>query len=125
MTMTSPSARRAGFSLAVARDLFVHHFGSRTFVGNGVDAEKLLDENAQRFADKWGQAAPEGRRIALRPWSSWPEFLADSQKEFARQVDEGRIAEKFVPRINADQRGFDNTTATTNGAIQVSVHGAI
>ena len=37
-------ARRAGFELAVAHDLFVHHFGSRTFAGNGVDAEKLLDE---------------------------------------------------------------------------------
>ena len=47
-------ARRAGFELAVAHDLFVHHFGSRTFAGNGVDAEKLLDENARRFAAKWG-----------------------------------------------------------------------
>ena len=27
-------ARRAGFELAVAHDLFVHHFGSRTFAGN-------------------------------------------------------------------------------------------
>jgi glycosyltransferase involved in cell wall biosynthesis len=45
-------ARRAGFELAVAHDLFVHHFGSRTFAGNGVDAEKLLDENAGRFAAK-------------------------------------------------------------------------
>ena len=35
--------RRAGFELAVAHDLFVHHFGSRTFAGNGVDAERLLD----------------------------------------------------------------------------------
>src|SRR6185437_10326448 len=26
-------ARRAGFRLAVAHDLFVHHFGSRTFAG--------------------------------------------------------------------------------------------
>ena len=32
-------ARRAGFELAVAHDLFVHHFGSRTFAGNGIDAE--------------------------------------------------------------------------------------
>ncbi len=35
-------ARRAGFELVVAQDLFIHHFGSRTFQGNGVDAEKLL-----------------------------------------------------------------------------------
>jgi GT2 family glycosyltransferase len=61
-------ARRAGFELAVAHDLFVHHFGSRTFVGNGIDAEKLLDENARRFAAKWGLAATNGKRVALRPW---------------------------------------------------------
>jgi hypothetical protein len=41
-------------------DLFVHHFGSRTFVGNGIDAEKLLNQNAQRFADKWGLPADTG-----------------------------------------------------------------
>jgi glycosyltransferase involved in cell wall biosynthesis len=61
-------ARRAGFELAVAHDLFVHHFGSRTFVGNGIDAEKLLDENAQQFAAKWGLAGTNARRVALRPF---------------------------------------------------------
>jgi GT2 family glycosyltransferase len=65
-------ARRAGFGLAVAHDLFVHHFGSRTFVCNGVDAEGLLDENARRFADKWGLAEAHGRRVVLRPFAgSW------------------------------------------------------
>ena len=39
-------ARRAGFELAVALDVFVHHFGSRTFAGSGIDAEGLLEENA-------------------------------------------------------------------------------
>ena len=62
-------ARRAGFELAVAHDLFVHHFGSRTFVGNGVDAEKLLDENAARFAVKWGNSVPRGVRVGLRAWN--------------------------------------------------------
>jgi GT2 family glycosyltransferase len=61
-------ARRAGFACAVARDLFIHHFGSRTFVGEGVDAERLLEENGRRFAAKWGQ--PEGRRVSLKPWSA-------------------------------------------------------
>ena len=49
-------ARQAGFELAVAHDLFVHHFGSRTFAGNGIDAERLLEENEQQFAAKWGGA---------------------------------------------------------------------
>ena len=61
-------ARRAGFASAVAHDLFVHHFGSRTFVGNGVDANRLLDENAARFAAKWGNSVPQGRRVRLKSW---------------------------------------------------------
>ena len=66
-------ARRAGFELAVAHDLFVHHFGSRTFAGNGIDAEALLEENARRFAAKWGHDRPRGRRVALRPWVGDPQ----------------------------------------------------
>jgi glycosyltransferase involved in cell wall biosynthesis len=81
-------ARRAGFELAVAHDLFVHHFGSRSFVGKGIDAEGLLEVNARRFADKWGQDRPRGRRVALRAWSEPPDFLADAQRAFAHQVDD-------------------------------------
>jgi glycosyltransferase involved in cell wall biosynthesis len=63
-------ARRAGFELAVAHDLFVHHFGSRTFLGNGIDIDGLLEENARRFAAKWGlDGGINGRQVvALRPW---------------------------------------------------------
>ena len=90
-------ARRAGFELAVAHDLFVHHFGSRTFAGNGIDAEKLLDENAGRFAAKWGLPATNGKRVMLQPWRAWPAFFADSQREFAREVDEkGASADRPV-----------------------------
>ena len=79
-------ARRAGFELAVAHDLFVHHFGSRTFAGNGIDAEGLLEENAKRFADKWGQGAARGQRIALQPWSSEPGALAGPANGFLRKA---------------------------------------
>ncbi len=72
-------ARRAGFELAVARDLFVHHYGSRTFVGNGVDAERVLDENARRFAAKWGDAVPRGRRVAMRAFVAGPQTRADGE----------------------------------------------
>jgi glycosyltransferase involved in cell wall biosynthesis len=61
-------ARRAGFALAVAHDLFVQHFGSRTFAGNRVDAGKLLDENARRFAEKCGLPNTNGRPVALTPF---------------------------------------------------------
>ncbi len=74
-------ARRAGFELAVAHDLFVHHFGSRTFVGTGVDAARLLDENAARFAVKWGDSVPRGVRVGLRAFSAGALTPALSQRE--------------------------------------------
>ncbi len=61
---------RAGFTMAVAYDLFVHHFGSRTFAGAGTDAGALLAENGARFAAKWGLPGGPGRRVDLRPWSA-------------------------------------------------------
>ena len=73
-------ARRAGFELAVAHDLFVHHFGSRTFAGNGVDAGKLLDENARRFADKWGLNGTGGKRVACKPFIDRGSAIADSRR---------------------------------------------
>ena len=63
-------ARCAGFERAVAHDLFVHHFGSRTFQGNGIDAEKLLAENKRRFAAKWGALGKGSQVVLLRPWGS-------------------------------------------------------
>jgi glycosyltransferase involved in cell wall biosynthesis len=102
---------RAGFELAVAHDLYVHHFGSRTFAGNGVDAEKLLDENAGRFAAKWGLAETNGRRVALTPFDVSP--LIDRHEEFRPQITQinadsdlgfsmsGRPASQSEPIINS------------------------
>ena len=35
-------AREAGFKLLVALNVFIHHYGSRTFAGLGIDAQKQL-----------------------------------------------------------------------------------
>jgi glycosyltransferase involved in cell wall biosynthesis len=84
-------ARRAGFELAVAHDLFVHHFGSRTFVGNGIDAERLLHENAKRFAANWGQALPQCRRVALRPWIPHHQLQAELRRSEANEPESDSI----------------------------------
>ena len=83
MRMISPSGRRrAGFELAVAHDLFVHHFGSRTFLGNGIDINGLLKENATRFAAKWGLVEGDnGReRVLIKPWRR-PAETVDAQRD--------------------------------------------
>lgn len=52
-------ARRAGYSLLMAEDAFVFHYGSRTFQAMGLvdDAWRdLMARNAQLHAEKWGSA---------------------------------------------------------------------
>jgi glycosyltransferase involved in cell wall biosynthesis len=48
-------AQDAGFSLAVALDVYIHHFGSQTFQGLKLPAERMLQENFKQFRAKWGQ----------------------------------------------------------------------
>lgn len=52
-------AHHAGFRIVVACDSFVHHFGSRTFVGSGIDTGSLLRENRQKFQQKWETAGTD------------------------------------------------------------------
>ena len=49
----------AGFRAVIAGDSFVHHFGSRTFLGSGVDAGSLMREN---------HAAVSGKMVGQRQW---------------------------------------------------------
>lgn len=47
-------AKQAGYRVVIATDSFIHHFGSRTFFGSGVDFASVLSENQKRYQAKWG-----------------------------------------------------------------------
>jgi glycosyltransferase involved in cell wall biosynthesis/Flp pilus assembly protein TadD/ubiquinone/menaquinone biosynthesis C-methylase UbiE len=49
----SMRAALAGFESWIAEDCFVHHFGSRTFVGAQIDYRKSLLKNWEIFKEKW------------------------------------------------------------------------
>ena len=49
----------------VGQDVFVHHFGSRTFAGNQLPMSQIMAENQRRFAEKW-PAAPQATPAATR-----------------------------------------------------------
>jgi GT2 family glycosyltransferase/predicted Zn-dependent protease len=55
--------REAGYQLVIALDVFVHHFGSRTFAALGVDPHKQLLANFQQFKAKWGPEAAAPYRL--------------------------------------------------------------
>ncbi|OQY14044.1 MAG: hypothetical protein B6I30_01800 [Desulfobacteraceae bacterium 4572_187] len=47
-------AALAGYESRIANDCFVHHFGSRTFIGEQIDYKKSLHKNWEIFKKKWG-----------------------------------------------------------------------
>jgi len=47
-------ATLAGYESRIAEDCFVHHFGSRTFIGEQIDYKKSLHKNWEIFKKKWG-----------------------------------------------------------------------
>lgn len=44
----------AGFRSVIARDCYVHHYGSRTFAGENIDYRSLMARNWELFKKKWG-----------------------------------------------------------------------
>ncbi|MFT3881793.1 MAG: glycosyltransferase [Gemmatales bacterium] len=56
--------RNAGYKLLVAIDTYIHHWGSQTIKGLGIDAGKMLTENLSKFRDKWGDEQASRYSIA-------------------------------------------------------------
>ncbi len=59
-------AELAGFRNFIAGDVFVHHYGSKSFTGNKIDADSLWKGNLSVFAAKWDldPRTPLGRSLA-------------------------------------------------------------
>lgn len=45
---------KAGYSMLLCRDVFIHHFGSTSFKDNPSHYNQLLNINRGKFKDKWG-----------------------------------------------------------------------
>ena len=68
--------RRAGYDLAVARDLFVHRHGSRTFAGAGIDA----DAGGVVAPTQWSAPGAVGTPRAERPTVSLTMIVRDEEE---------------------------------------------
>jgi len=53
-------AAEAGYQSLIAIDCFVHHFGSVSFQGAGVDLNQVLQENQKLYREKWEGTIPQG-----------------------------------------------------------------
>lgn len=95
----------AGFKLLVCNDVFIHHYGSRTFAGAKMDYRKMMRRNWRKFKAKWdlpddkpmenGYRAGEVlNRVFDGYWHYSP--LPESPDDFASDMD---------PAFN-EKRGF-------------------
>jgi GT2 family glycosyltransferase len=95
----SERARRAGYRIRCADDVFVHHFGEASFgklVPTGEYAE-ILRANKRRFAEKWGA-----------PWKPYARRQSDGYRDLAERVRR-LVAEQVPPgsRVLVVSRGDD------------------
>ncbi len=67
-------AGKAGFRLRIASDVFVHHYGSRTFAARAASYDELLERNRKLFDEKWRK---DGVTAAPRT-PAWPPLPEES-----------------------------------------------
>ena len=86
-------AELAGYRNMIAGDVFIHHFGSRSFIGNKIDYRKTMKGNHNHFQEKWNTLDPgsaEGKK-----------YLSLRGRETAKLDYEKGQAKKAVDRLLA------------------------
>lgn len=60
-------AALAGYRNYIAGDVFIHHYGSRSFIGNKIDYSATISGNRKIIDKKWtlSLASPEGKKLAV------------------------------------------------------------
>ncbi|MBA4389330.1 MAG: hypothetical protein C0399_00105 [Syntrophus sp. (in: bacteria)] len=55
-----------GYRNLVAGDVFIHHYGSRSFIGNKIDYSASISGNRKIIEEKWtlSTLSPEGKKLA-------------------------------------------------------------
>ncbi len=120
-------ARLAGYKVAFARDVFIHHAGSKTFQVLKLDYGRLMEENRRRYEAKWAPLAREfcrcdaGDMAETGPERSHLTCMDARQNECADHPEGGPIISLADIQISADEtlaghlvnrvRGLDANTA--------------
>jgi|GEM_PF-1301035 len=112
----------AGYRHIMAHDVFVHHFGSKTFEGNKIDYNSTLEKNREYFASKWEglvrlweRGDEKGYVIELKPGDRIKALIKLGEREY-EGGNVKRAVKLFEEALMLDPR---NSQALNNfGAIQ-------
>ena len=69
----------AGWRLRIADDVFIHHFGSRTFAANKIDYREAMERNRAYFLEKWRGVIGQQSDLPAKPTAS--ESLVGSSEQ--------------------------------------------
>lgn len=132
-------AQLAGYKTVIAKDVFIHHYGSKSFTADGLDKyQQRLDTNRKIFSDKWGADPDEiwlkGKQIKGRG-ITYPINESIFIEAFARALNHSEDnelnlalleAERAIEHFdNSDRKGFENIAKddvinlTANLALQI------
>jgi O-antigen biosynthesis protein len=81
-------AQLAGYKTVIAKDVFIHHYGSKSFKADGAEKyNKRLEINKEKFIEKWG-ATPDEIWLKNKPVKPrqyvYPISKKKSQQHFER-----------------------------------------
>ncbi|MBK7104469.1 MAG: glycosyltransferase [Ignavibacteriae bacterium] len=91
-------AQLAGYKTVIAKDVFIHHYGSVSFKANGENNySERLKINKQKFIDKWG-ADPEEIWLKGKLWKNrnikipiYKDLFKQSIERTFQNIDENEI----------------------------------
>jgi GT2 family glycosyltransferase len=101
-------ALQAGYEIGIAEDAFIHHFGSVSFLENGIDYKAQMETNRRLFFSKWGTNTPS----AYLP--SWPEVQRLLPRGFTEVLDLGCKSGKFGAALKQRDPHFQLTGIESN-----------
>ena len=84
-----------GYRNLIAGDVFVHHYGSRSFIGNRIDYNSSMLANRKKFNEKWNgldaQSALGKKALSLKAMEKADELNQKGQNEEAVNIIIGGI----------------------------------
>lgn len=84
-------AQLAGYKAVIAKDVFIHHFGSKSFKADGNNAyAERLNKNRAVFVNKWG-ATPEEIWLENRSVSPRQYFYPVNKDQFLKYFERTKI----------------------------------
>lgn len=94
--------RENGYAIMVDESVFIHHFGSQTFIANALDYQASLQEKGQRFRQKWPLIDYEELLEMKNPLAEFlPKTLQQASKILgAGDADQAQILYQQVFRNN-------------------------